>query len=186
MPLFQLIIAHLLGDFVFQPNSLIKWKHESWKGTFVHSLVITAFSAILVFPYLRSPKAFFILFLLFLAHFVQDILKIVYQARPKAKASMWPFFLDQCSHFFFIFIFASQFAKLGYIKLEENFREIYFSTNLMAFAGLVLFFTFALDIVFFETCRIKNKDLKYKRDYCAIVKRLIYFSVAYALLTLGK
>lgn len=184
MPILQLIIAHLLGDFVFQPNSLIKWKHESWKGTFVHSLIICGFSALLVFPYLISVKAFFILFLLFLAHFVQDMLKILYQNRANLKPSMWPFFLDQCSHLFFILLFGTEFSKLVHFELPPAFKEIYYSTNLMVFAALALFFTFTMDIVIFEMYRIHHKEAKYRRDYCAIVNRLISFIVLYVVFLL--
>ncbi len=186
MPIYQLIIAHLLGDFVFQPNSLIKWKHESWMGTFVHTLVIGFFSSILILPYLNSAKAFLMLFLLFLSHFVQDILKIIYQSRKNAKASILPFFVDQCFHLYFIWLFAGQFAKLGHFKLPEKFSEIYFSTNLMVFVILGIFVTFALDIIFFEAHRVQKRNSKYHRDYCSMVYRLIGFLVVYALLAFGK
>lgn len=181
MPVYYLIIAHLLGDFVFQPNALIKWKHESWRGTLAHAFIVTAFSAFLVFPYMITPKAFWLLFLLFAAHFAQDNLKIIWQRREEGKRSLWPFFLDQALHVFFIWVFGSELAKLPSLALPANFQAVYESQNLLLFTGLAIFFTFALDIVKFELFRVKHETAKYHRDYCGISYRLLAFILSYAL-----
>lgn len=181
MPIFHLIIAHLLGDFVFQPNSLIKWKHASWRGTLVHALIVTAFSALLVFPYMISLKAFYLMFLLFAAHFAQDNLKIIYQKRAAGKQSLWPFFLDQALHIFFIWVFGGALAELPSLVLPVNFAVVYESQNLTILASLAIFFTFTLDIVKFEIFRIGHGKAKYHRDYCGITHRLLAFIVSYTL-----
>lgn len=181
MTVFYLIIAHLLGDFVFQPNALIKWKHESWRGTLVHALIVTAFSGILIFPYMITLKAFWLLILLFTAHFAQDNLKIIYQRREYGKRAAWPFFVDQALHVFFIWVFGSEISKLPSLALPANFLEVYQSQNLLLFTGLAIFFTFALDIVKFELFHVKHGAVKYHRDYCGISYRLIAFIVSYAL-----
>jgi len=88
-------IAHLLGDFVFQPHSwtikkkrkVITWYH------FWHALVIFLFSYLLSFDYGFFKSAI----LLTLIHFITDILKSYFQLKFRKKESFY-FFTDQIVH----------------------------------------------------------------------------------------
>jgi hypothetical protein len=182
MVIFHLVIAHLLGDFVFQPNSLIKWKLRSWRGVFVHAFVISLLSLLLVFPYLGDPKAWLLIFFLGLTHFAQDNMKVGYQKLKSAQRSFLPFFLDQVSHVFFIWLFGTQFVDLKMLDLNPNFEFYYTSVPLAIFINLAIFFTFAADIILYEAKRLRNPNLKYHRDTHGIWARLIAFTVSYALL----
>ena len=180
MPIFYLIMGHLLGDFVFQPNSLIKWKFKSWKGTLVHSFVISFFSGVLLFPYLGNSKAWLLLGLMCLGHFAQDCIKVAYMKTERGAAAIWPFFIDQMLHILLICLLGAEFNSLSMINLPTSFLNVYLSENLVIFGILDITFTFALDILKFELYRVKHGQAKYHRDYCGIVHRLLAFVLSFA------
>jgi hypothetical protein len=37
-----MLLAHLVGDFILQFDSVARWKSESFTGVVVHSLIVTA------------------------------------------------------------------------------------------------------------------------------------------------
>ena len=88
-------IAHLLGDFIFQPhiwtikkrNKALTWYHL-W-----HALVVFFFSYLLSFDYVFFKSAF----LLTLIHFATDIVKSYFQLKYRKKESFY-FFTDQIIH----------------------------------------------------------------------------------------
>lgn len=101
--LYQLIllqfIAHLLGDFVFQPHAwtvkksskVLTWYHV-W-----HALIIFLFSFSLSLDYGFLTSAI----LLTIIHFLTDILKSFFQIKFKGKESTY-FFIDQVIHIVFL------------------------------------------------------------------------------------
>jgi hypothetical protein len=88
-------IAHLLGDFIFQPHiwtikkrdKVLTWYHL-W-----HALVVFFFSYLLSFDYGFFKSAF----LLTLIHFATDVLKSYFQLKYSRKESFY-FFTDQIIH----------------------------------------------------------------------------------------
>ena len=99
MILYQLLllqfIAHLLGDFVFQPHMWAlkkKQKVFSWHHIW-HVLVIFIFSLILSLDFGFLPYAI----LLTAIHLITDILKSYFQINGSKKDSFY-FFFDQAIH----------------------------------------------------------------------------------------
>ncbi len=88
-------VAHLLGDFVFQPHSwTIKKKRKAITRYHLwHALVIFIFSYLLSFDYGFLKSAI----LLALIHFLTDVLKSYFQLKFKKKESFY-FFMDQIVH----------------------------------------------------------------------------------------
>lgn len=97
------LIAHLLGDFVFQPHSwtikkkakVITWYHI-W-----HATVIFIFSYLLSLDYGFLKYAI----LLTLIHFTADVLKSYFQLKFRRKESFY-FFTDQMIHLAFMALIA--------------------------------------------------------------------------------
>lgn len=92
--LLKLLLAHLLGDFFFQPNSWVlekeKKKLKSFK-LYWHVLI----HVVLVFLVFLSMGVWKIALAIGVTHFVIDSIKLIYQ-RPKTKR-LW-FFMDQVLH----------------------------------------------------------------------------------------
>lgn len=178
--IYYLILAHLMGDFVLQPNSLIKWKFKSWKGVLAHSSVITFLALILLSPYLINSRAWLLIILLALSHFAQDGLKVAYQ-KWTVQNSFLPFFVDQVLHIFFIWLFGQQIAALPRVGFSNTFEAYYSSENLLLFLSLAVFFSFTMDIVIYEIRKVRKPKLHYHRDTKGIWHRLAAFFIAYGL-----
>lgn len=100
MILLKLILAHLLGDFILQPNSWVTAKEQkkikAWQ-LYIHTLI--HFALIVLFVWQME----FIKWAILLAaiHLITDILKLYLQKNETKR--MW-FFTDQILHFAIIFI----------------------------------------------------------------------------------
>ena len=101
------ILAHLLADFLLQPDSLIKLKESSnkkkkfWnKGIFWHTLIHlgTTFLLVLVFGELRVETLLATL-CVFICHYLIDRFKYLWKINDIAK-----FILDQLLHYVIIYL----------------------------------------------------------------------------------
>jgi hypothetical protein len=100
MILIKLILAHLLGDFILQPNSWVtakeKLKLKAWQ-LYIHALIHFALVIILV-----GQTTFFKWALLLTgAHLITDIMKLYFQKDHSKR--LW-FFIDQLFHFVMIIL----------------------------------------------------------------------------------
>ena len=82
-----LFAAHLLGDFVCQPASLVKAK-QTWWGLLVHAVIVTITTAILV-----ATKQWWIYPAVFIGHFCIDATKKIV-----GKDGVYAFLIDQAAH----------------------------------------------------------------------------------------
>ena len=175
------MIAHFLGDFVFQSNELILKKYKSWHGTLEHAAIVTAFTILLMGPYLGHARAWIVVGSIFAIHFVQDVLKVEYDKRLNKKKSIAPFFADQAGHLLLIFLIGRGFESLEPFKMPEWLGTIYFSSSAaILFVSLILV-SYVLDIAFFQVklSKNKNKELRYNPDYVGMLQRLMAFVVFY-------
>lgn len=93
-----MLLAHLVGDFILQFDSVARWKSESFTGVVVHSLIVTAVT--LLFGLAVDPAWWPWLLVISFAHFVID--SIGYYRRPPIKPLYW-FLIDQSGHLLIIF-----------------------------------------------------------------------------------
>lgn len=173
------MIAHLLGDFVFQSNSLIKEKYKSWHGTLKHGIIIGLFTMIALFPYLGSAKAWIVIATIAVAHFSQDVLKVAYDKRYNKKKSATPFFVDQASHLTLIFLLGRGFTELTPIQMPSWLEWIYFSNTVMALFAFMILISYVVDIVVYQFKVKKKNGLKYHPDYIGMLQRILAFNVFY-------
>jgi len=93
--LIKLFLAHLLGDFLFQPDSWVKAKEiKKLKAyqLYLHLLVHGALVFLIVANITFWPYALIIMF----AHGIIDVIKLYAQ---KEKTKRYWFFIDQLAHF---------------------------------------------------------------------------------------
>jgi hypothetical protein len=165
----------LVGDFVCQPNSLIAWKNRSHIGTFVHVLILFLINLVFLFPFLGYKNIFIGLILVYLSHFIEDVLKIEF-SKKFPQYELIAFIWDQVFHFLAISIL---YLYLGHLlPILDGYSFIYrLYTNDFFIAIL---FTLALssytwDIVEYQIRRLKIQNLKYKRNYKAMFLRAFIF-----------
>lgn len=120
----RLLIAHLIADFLFQPNSWVEDKNR--KGIrspklFEHIVVVTVISVVFTVDYFRWEIPVFI----FLLHYLIDLTKI-YLKPKRIKPLAW-FIIDQLLHVLtitFVVIIAGQisikWSELKMIATDEK------------------------------------------------------------------
>jgi len=183
MVIFELVLAHLLGDFVFQSNDLIHRKYQSWMGVAEHVCIIAFFTVLFLFPFWQQQYMWEVAGAIFLVHFIQDVLKIKYDIKFNAKKkSTVPYFLDQIFHLSLIAILAPGFKTLAPLNLPGWMSNLYFSQFLCTYLIGVILVTFTYDITLYQFSRQKDKKNKeYSPNFPGMRKRLLAFSLAFIL-----
>lgn len=100
----HLIIAHLLGDFPFQPAKLVEWKIKSKWGTLVHVVIHAIVGTIILLPFILNGayELIYVILGVNAVHFFIDNAKINYALTNDTKIK--PFILDQVLHIIVIYI----------------------------------------------------------------------------------
>ncbi len=183
----HLIIAHLLGDFVFQSNDLILKKYKSWVGTFQHVCIIGIFTILSLFPYWHHKETWIVIGTIFGIHFTQDCLKIAYDIHYNQKKSTKPFFADQILHTTLIFLLSPYLANLSALNLPDWLSGLYFSKVAAIYIMGAILFSYTYDITLYQFIRQKSKaPLEFTANIPAMLKRIGVFTVVYAgVLVLG-
>lgn len=94
MVFIQLILAHLFGDFILQPNSWVAEKESKKlksRYLYLHVLIHT----ILSFIFLWNTQLWWVAVLVGFSHFIIDAAKLSFQTAKSKK--IW-FFIDQALH----------------------------------------------------------------------------------------
>ncbi|MFA5854978.1 MAG: DUF3307 domain-containing protein [Candidatus Gracilibacteria bacterium] len=175
----HLLLAHLLGDFVFQSNDLIQRKYRSWIGTFEHVCIVGFFTALFLFPFLTEFKTWLLVVIVFSVHFFQDILKTKFDLHFNLKRkSVWPFFLDQALHISLLLYLASKFDNFPLPDFSPWILNIYFSKFLIAYLLGLVFFSYTYDLIAYQFKRQKSKKpLFYSPNFKDMSSRLTWFSL---------
>ncbi|NML68652.1 DUF3307 domain-containing protein [Chryseobacterium sp. RP-3-3] len=112
----KLILAHLLGDFVLQPNSWVADKERRKLKSpylYVHVLIHTVLS----FIFLWNTELWWVSLLVGITHLIIDASKLVFQNVKNKKA--W-FFIDQLLHILVILGISFYFKEFNFDFLSNN------------------------------------------------------------------
>lgn len=96
MTFFALLLSHLLGDFVFQPEALVNWKQRSWKGILAHVSIHLVMNLIFFAFFLQDIRVIGLLLGVVFLHFWIDYAKIALDKKSHWCVAL--FFLDQFCH----------------------------------------------------------------------------------------
>lgn len=115
---FKLLLAHILGDFVFQPTKWVKDKEKKKLKSVKLYFHILIHGALLLGIFLFDIHKYGAIFLLIvISHFIIDVVKLYFQGE-KTKRN-W-FFIDQLFHLIFILIASSFFIDFSIIQTFLN------------------------------------------------------------------
>ncbi|MGA9213572.1 DUF3307 domain-containing protein [Kaistella sp.] len=170
-----LILAHLLGDFILQPNSWVADK-EKKKGRSVYLYLHVFIHTLLTIVFLWNLNLWWIALIIGVTHYFIDWAKLNFQT-SKTKRT-W-FFIDQIAHV--LVIFALSFFYFPYFKLEDFFN----SQNLKLFTALVfltvpasIFIKTVISIwtpITIEHSKLQTESLVNAGKYIGILERLLVF-----------
>ena len=182
MILSYLILAHLLGDFVLQPASLVQWKMKSMKGVFVHVLIHFVVGNLILLPFILNGYKWLTLVVLCIcfAHFWIDQAKINYNLKYDTKVK--PFLIDQMLHLLTLLVAYFFISETAWSLPNTHLYQIYTNANIINFGSLLVFITSAVDVYLFEKQREKTEKAKLKHPINSLLYRIITFSLLYALL----
>ena len=171
----KFLLAHILGDFVFQPEKWVKDKEENKVKSIKLYFHIGIHTILLLGVLQFNLQEYWLGFLLIIiSHFIVDVLKL-YLQKKKTKRT-W-FFIDQITHIS-ILLLASSF----YVNFSFSMENIITENNL-------LLLIFILLIVYVSSVIIKiiitqwNPESKKENDdslakagrYIGILERLFVF-----------
>jgi hypothetical protein len=171
----QLILAHLLGDFVLQPNSWVSDKENKKlksKYLYLHVLIHTILSLLFVW----NLELWWIAVLVGITHFIIDASKLSFQNIKTKKR--W-FFFDQALHIAVIAGVSFYFNEFDFEFLKDQ--------NLLKIATAALFLTSPASIFIKillsswtpvpETqTDIQTESLSSAGKYIGILERLLVFT----------
>ncbi|MXS69778.1 DUF3307 domain-containing protein [Chryseobacterium binzhouense] len=171
----QLILAHLLGDFILQPNSWVAEKESKKlksKYLYLHVLIHT----ILSFIFLWNTELWWIAVLVGFSHFIIDAAKLSFQT-VKSKKS-W-FFIDQALHIAVIAGISFYFNEFNFdfLKNQEFLKIIMAALFLTTPASIFIKILLSSWTPVSETQNnIQTESLSSAGKYIGILERLLVFT----------
>jgi len=171
----QLILAHLLGDFILQPNSWVAEKESKKlksKYLYLHVLIHT----ILSFIFLWNTELWWIAVLVGFSHFIIDAAKLSFQT-VKSKKS-W-FFIDQALHIAVIAGISFYFNEFNFdfLKNQEFLKIIMAALFLTTPASIFIKILLSSWTPVPETQNnIQTESLSSAGKYIGILERLLVFT----------
>lgn len=175
MVFIQLILAHLFGDFILQPNSWVAEKESKKlksRYLYLHVLIHT----ILSFIFLWNTELWWIAFLIGVSHFIIDSAKLSFQT-VKSKKS-W-FFIDQALHIAVIVGISFYFNEFNFdfLKNQEILKIIMAALFLTTPASIFIKILLSSWTPVPETQNnIQTESLSSAGKYIGILERLLVFT----------
>jgi len=173
----KLVLAHLVGDFLFQPKKWVdskeKKKHKSkylYAHIAVHLLALLALFQ-LSFQYIVAYA------IIILSHFIIDLLKLILNDKFKEQKRLL-FFVDQMLHFTMILI------VVKYYYPNFNFLNTIFETKNLVLVAFMIFVSFTSNIIMTvilskwnvnEINTTNEESLQHAGKYIGILERLFIF-----------
>ena len=125
----KLFLAHIIGDFIFQPESWVKHKQEQkLKSKFLYAHILVHFLALLIVLQFHSDYWLGILIILG-SHYLIDVLKLYLNSKCNPR---WLFAVDQLAHLAVI-----GFVVHMYTEVSWDFQLIFKPEILITITGIL-------------------------------------------------
>ena len=175
MIFFNLILAHLLGDFILQPNSWVADK-EKKKGRSIYLYLHVLIHIALTMLFLWDFNLWWIALIVGVSHLLIDVTKLSFQT---AKTKRIWFFIDQIAHI--LVIVALSLFYFPYFKLED-----FFNRESLKIVTAIVFLTVPSSIfiktiisiwtpITIDHSKIQTESLVNAGKYIGILERLLVF-----------
>ena len=157
-----LYIAHIVADFLLQPNRLAAFKEKRFAGVLLHAGIHGAVMGLFLWP--TRPRLAVAIVLIAGIHAVVDQLKIAYQRKSATFGR--GFIIDQAAHFIVL--------TIATLLFPFSFA-FWFTTPGRGILTLLFFFSFTLGL--WHLVHLKKYPLHTKKD---LIKRIALISVVFA------
>ena len=92
----RLLLAHFIGDFPLQFDSVYKLKYKGPKGTVPHVIIVMVMFILLSWPFLNLVDMWIFIAFISMVHLFQDQLKMFF--KKDRKETFWQYLTDQFLH----------------------------------------------------------------------------------------
>lgn len=171
----QLILAHLLGDFILQPNSWVADKeNRKLKSSYLYFHVLI--HTVLSFIFLWDFKLWWVAVLVGISHFIIDACKLSFQKIQTKKR--W-FFIDQALHVAVIGGISFYFSEFNFEFLKDQdflkmiMAALFLTSPASIFIKLLLS---SWTPVTGEENSVQSDSLSSAGKYIGILERLLVFT----------
>jgi len=171
----KLILAHLLGDFILQPNSWVSDKENrklKSKYLYIHVLIHTVLS----FIFLWDLQLWWVAVLVGISHFIIDVSKLYFQNSKTKKG--W-FFVDQFLHIAVIGAIAFYFNEFNFDFLNnQTILKIVMATLFLTSPASIIIKTLLSSWTPVPDAQnnIQTESLSSAGKYIGILERLLVFT----------
>ncbi|ARV05546.1 hypothetical protein BTO04_02015 [Polaribacter sp. SA4-10] len=171
----KLFLAHLLGDFLLQPESWVKDKEENKiKSSKLYFHIAIHFALLVLFLQFDFSKYWFAIVLIIVSHYSFDLLKIYLQNKKSKR--IW-FFIDQ-----FLHVLILSLASVFYTDFFFSFND-FFTDKILLLLIATLLVTYVSAIIIKIIITQWNPESKKENDdslakagrYIGILERLFVF-----------
>ena len=171
----KFLLAHILGDFVFQPEKWVKDKEEKKVKSVKLYVHIGVHTVLLLFLLQFNLPAYWLGFLLIVtSHYTIDLLKLYLQKKNTKR--IW-FFIDQILHVLILFL-----ASALYVDFSLSLENI-FTDKILLLLIFILLVTSVSAIIIKIVITQWNPETKKENDdslakagrYIGILERLFVF-----------
>ncbi len=171
----QLILAHIIGDFILQPGKWVVRKEEKKtesKELYWHVFIHTALSFILLW----NLQLWWMAVIIGISHFIIDALKLHLQTNKTRKAA---FFLDQGAHLLVILMISFSIGEIDFNFLHDP--------EFLKTLTVMVFLTFPASVIIKillsswipetqEINKVQTESLVNAGKYIGILERLLVFT----------
>ena len=148
----RLLLAHVLGDFPLQFDSIFRLKTRSVWGIALHSLIFVICAVLLSIPFLHQGLMWWYIIFLGIAHFITD--KVKFWLTEEGWKNRNAFWMDQFIHIFwtgFVSYWGSQ--ALEPVSLKSTGLESLYDNNILIIGITIIILIMYRKIIFMQ---IKN------------------------------
>ncbi|MDO3694878.1 DUF3307 domain-containing protein [Wenyingzhuangia sp. chi5] len=176
MLILKLLIAHVLGDFVLQPNKWVKHKEKKkWASKYLY--IHTVIHALLLLIFLGFQVQYlWTIVMISISHLIIDSIKLL---KP-LKNNRVLFFADQIAHLMVIGLVVKQWNSLTFdvksIVTEQNLLLVLALLLLTSVTSIVLKVVFSVWNKEIEEVSKEDSSLKNAGKYIGILERLFVFA----------
>lgn len=174
MILLKLILAHLLGDFLLQPDKWVADKERN-KIKSIYLYIHILLHAGLVLLFLGDLSLWYIALIIAGSHYIIDLAKLYLQTRRTKK---WWFFGDQFLHIAVIVLISYYFKEFQFNFLNDpNFLKFVIGAVFLTVPASVIIRILlnSWSPVIIEHSKIQTTSLVNAGKYIGILERLLVF-----------
>lgn len=165
--LINLILAHLMGDYLFQTKKVVQWKNRSFPGHFIHYGIIGLCNLVICWDALQYLQVTLGLGAITFTHLAIDESKIAYLKSHPQKDRWETFLLDQALHALVVLAIYAWWKGSGItLSLPPRVAQLYL------WLAVMVSNTYAISILIYYLFKPAEPKMGYRRDYLLMVARI--------------